>query len=1725
MPLPLFASKSSESAKEKKLSSKEKKYVANIERALAGFASVDEWADYIAFLSKLQKALNSNPDPGNQWVPHGFEVSKDLALCMSSKLPGGVQLKAIELYKTIFDTLGPEQMSQQCQIWLPGIFPLMSYASISVKPELIALYQKYLYNIDPSYLRAVFRPLLLSLLPALDDTTSEFFDTILDVLTTFKRALHNDIHFWQCLFLCIITSADRRSGAMELCFKKLPDFNDDTVFESPTRDLVTKALSQEARECVTPEPGLLIRALCEGLKDENLLVQRGFFDLLLSKLQLSSNVFQYLANDKDKQMLILSASDTVLRRDMSLNRRLWNWFLGPETTTPMTPNSSAQMDTDGRISRSEYFEKYGCDLFAKAMLSLIDGTATDQPRYRQIIRACRIAVAIMDRWEIGQLIIPKVFVPVLEASRAVKDEDPDHFDELLKSAGVFFDGVETVTIWSDVYMLIKKGEIELVSFVLKNFHVEEEEMIVSHIPFITLSLLALYPPKGDQGQHYLELLNSLLQLIPQRALLPLDHANAKYMDTSIYDSPEFKLEVVSKLNQYYGHVDEDEDDHSSDRPYTGADLSAMYLGFISHITASIISTNPTGFYHFSEMLKTVLDKIPVGQVQWNDPTLLNAVMGLSTSEVPVAFGVSIIFKIITKSLKELDKTAVLKIALTLLWKCLICPSGRYQVEAAKKIWELQTCIDPHYIEAGLSGLFLECDESTHIRAFNILWAQSASFSDAILRRPLYLILDDIESDNTAHSVLVAKWLQDILISGTMNRIFKICCSGLLAPNAFVESGTYNSNDDFGLMAYELKTLYNLLNVSPTTILPVFNTELCVIDRDSEMQLINANHWNISTYKSLALAVLKSFMLIDPPKHFAEGEFQQYSRCMKLSLDLIGLILDGTEEEEFNEFVNLVVTACQRKVDDDRNHELTTCYLNTLIKLMKISSKKQAKLSLFETPAEIKQGSKFLDFVCEGIESSLVAIELRSWIDLVLQTSEYYSELSFASTMGLTGQISDKIEELFSLNMDYLNGQAVKGATDVDDSISELISGLQSLLTRSHKYLGYLLSGNFAYTNTYPGNAKSPESGFFGSVIQGVFQVEPPTEKSVLQKRKIILLKAFKRAVTTAYQIWIWSDDNSKVETLETQKPFLSFSSSIQYNASKLKFRCKKLLEAIYSMESLETLETLINCYQSDRDGYSTFKIVHVMDSSKQQESALPYILDSLGSRINMTSLEPEKRSSMLTHLTPEQIATFLVEYSTTLHGDVLEDSYNETSKFLKDISAGASSWRPVYPELLKFAAVIGTKQLATSFGEQRKVKRDIADTFSKVLSTALTTKFVQYDAGLGSISVSVDSTAGFSSKSVVRKDLCEVLVDVVPAIPVIITEPDKRTASLTLIINNVASPLSRHESGNTPPAVLDLFKALADQEEIANLKIWKTLCFDMVNDANFFKLDVKDGWNEVLEKWIVADQERFNEVITRLSNYTSTNTNIFNWSDSEAKLAGILELKRVAYLLLLCPKDTFINFEPRLQDRLYELLHSATNGFLMPYIFLVVRAMVLKYSEVHLLTFWPTIYSELETVFHQMLEKLVEMKLDTDILGVEDKVPAAEQFDSVLIFQASKLLDYLLVLEDEEFQMDEWLFVNDNSDVVYGRGDAPVLSLIDRIASMKNLKVIQTSNPVQINSTMMEGAKKKPLLLGVTRVDQVFELKQFFDRLAVYKYETDYEMKELDLDAVDSDLLNDIFAI
>lgn len=73
--------------------------------------------------------------------------------------------------------LQPDGLKRDLPLWSSGLFPFFEYASTSVKPVVLGLFECYYIPLQDE-LRPATRSFILALLPGLEEETSEFFEKV-----------------------------------------------------------------------------------------------------------------------------------------------------------------------------------------------------------------------------------------------------------------------------------------------------------------------------------------------------------------------------------------------------------------------------------------------------------------------------------------------------------------------------------------------------------------------------------------------------------------------------------------------------------------------------------------------------------------------------------------------------------------------------------------------------------------------------------------------------------------------------------------------------------------------------------------------------------------------------------------------------------------------------------------------------------------------------------------------------------------------------------------------------------------------------------------------------------------------------------------------------------------------------------------------------------------------------------------------------------------------------------------------------------------------------------------------------------------------------------------------------------------------------------------------------------------------------------------------------------
>ncbi|KAK3394728.1 Dopey, N-terminal-domain-containing protein [Podospora didyma] len=1841
-----------------------RRYASGVDRALSLFdTTLQEWADYISFLNRLLKALQARQSSITA-IPAKATVAKRLSQCLNPTLPSGVHQKTLEVYNYVFTVIGKDGLAKDLPLYLPGLASVLSFASLSVRSPFLDLLERHFLPLNPRALRPAVKSIVLALLPGLEEETSDDFERTLKLMERFKAAIRppgsqnitpahtsGDSFFWQCFFLASITGHTRRTGALAYLVRCLPELGHqlqpDSHKASDSRNGTEAELSGKLSQLVTsPEPGLLVRCFAAGLADDQILIQRGYLDLLVTHLPLHSKVLQTRAKAGDLELLLKAAVGVTTRRDMSLNRRLWTWLLGPEPAASNetesgleSPGSTSSHAHGFFSSRTSYFEEFGLQPLTRALLSMISSSADSNPAERA--KPYRVCLSLMDRWEIGGLVVPEVFLPIVDSVRDFKEkaDNKTDFNEVLRSASVFFDGVESGLIYSEILTLVaqaispsdlsvadRSGKLNLVNFILSHFKVREEEMITIHAPLTLLSILCMMEETKDKERstksftplnaslsaQALEIAASLLELVPERAFsADLAGKRALGVETKILAATP-NVELLKKIRAFYvtdqGNLD------VTSPPFAPHNLAELLLQKACGLNCESLAQKECGpdVAVKGRVLILLLTKSPQ-KAFLDTKRLLASLHECLSSNTPLVFPTY--SSILSLSTHLYSANRILLVELSELvsplvrhaWAFLSASEPKYHVETVRSLWLLQTALTPtnRDVEAAICSLILEKDTAGTFaqrpadagRSFSVLWSHSLQDNpsgtdrrgpktpngdvkapprlggmdnyEVMLTRPLFLMLDALNDERTQLFMTVKTWLGSL---AGIDKLFSVFVSKFAelpflrrqkeqqVPASSGGALGFSGDDDLDLGLYYIRALSNVLRWMPDSVWGVLAkktirsgayfpplSEITGTDDDINFQefflhvslrcmagdkapIDEGFEVRVNQLYRSALTVLHQ-VLINPFAEPLSKLHLENTLIDKLMQSFVGpdpyvqvLLLD-------------VVFACLKL------RELLPVELPTSPTIEKRATSldpvKGFRLSFTgEKPPAMRQPPPtLLKCILAGLSSPSSRPVLDSWVSFLGECLPLYSDSVFRVLIPLVETLCAEIGSTFSSlqRLFRMSEQTpVPGAAGPENTLISLLNGLEQVLANGHDRL--LAEEARAQV------VKSPDQpqGFFGNMVSGVFSTDAPQSRSATANDRLTVLLAFQDAVRICFTIWSWGQGSDSAHQDTTS------GASFNYTSLRMRNRARRLLEHLFAAETLECLETVIGIWRGSLDDadlskhVEVFNLLPALDGSRPKHT-IPALFNAIYSRTNPSALDPSRRSTLTIELQDTDVVIFLVDYARSLEDDAMDEIWQDCMAFLKDLLGNPFPHRQTLPSLLEFAAILGEKVDNTNFGEQRKMRRELADLFLRLLTAIFTTRPTSFTETTGSSSFSEKRISETSRQSSVVKppgdradDVVGILATIVPNLPKILVENDRILTAATAISANVIGPTLRSKgfpdtvSKNTLVLLQELSKLPNNQ------KSWKKDVADAFNDARFFGSTVslvQGGWLALLKQWTITDKERMPETLARITPPTTAGI-VFGVGATSARLEADrktqLNLRRIATLILACGSDAFVIDLPPILDKLTELLGasstSSPSSTTRAEVYMVVRALVLKTSAVHLAGLWPIINAEL----HAAISSVV----------APDHSAPSDTYNNSSVMQACKLLDLLVCVAPDDFQLHEWLFVTDTIDAVYRPSTYQPVALVDEVseelgAAMATGSVsgLQTESAAHMAAT---GSHKRPLLGGpggisdevtMDRKDELIAkvLRPFFGQLSIYAFESTYAMAPLDWDGCVQGLLKDLF--
>lgn len=173
-------------------------------------------------------------------------------------------------------------------------------------------------------------------------------------------------------------------------------------------------------------------------------------------------------------------------------------------------------------------------------------------------------------------------------------------------------------------------------------------------------------------------------------------------------------------------------------------------------------------------------------------------------------------------------------------------------------------------------------------------------------------------------------------------------------------------------------------------------------------------------------------------------------------------------------------------------------------------------------------------------------------------------------------------------------------------------------------------------------------------------------------------------------------------------------------------------------------------------------------------------------------------------------------------------------------------------------------------------------------------------------------------------------------------------------------------------------------------------------------------------------------------------------------------LRRLTYVIMCGDQDQYVRFLPQIKELVVESFKVPNTPILQAQAYLCLRAIFLKFSQQHLTSFLPVVFTEL-------IATLMTMPL------------SGTPFSQDVLLGACKLIETLLLLPDFNFALYRYLFVPERPDSVDSATFQPFITRVELALSKKFPIDRQDSADGDMGippyeSLIEDGAKIRPLI-------------------------------------------------
>ncbi|KAK1927398.1 Dopey, N-terminal-domain-containing protein [Papiliotrema laurentii] len=1600
---------------------KYKKFAGQVDKCLQAFESVNEWADFISFLSRLLKTLQG-PHPPYAEIPRKMIIAKRLAQCLNPALPSGVHQRALDVYAHIFATIGVEGLRRDLLIWSSGIFPFFQFAATSVRPILLNIYEQYYLPLADD-LRPVTKAMILALLPGMEEETGDFFDKVLSLLSRVADAV-GPIYFLQNVFLVLISSPASRLSAINYLSRKMVIPSDD--------------------DHQGIDVGLVIRGVAAVLEDENSLVRRGGLDLLLRKLPLDGKLF-IDAEEEDRRLLIRAAVGVVLQREISLSRRVYTWLLGSDESS------------DGQIA---HFTLSGLELLSSTLRSDMETAGLAEHTDPQ--RPFKVFLSLLDRWEVGSVLSQVLAVPALEAIKHTIEANPSIREEFVVTATAVYDAVEPIIIWKAFFAALEEREDDsLLRWTLQNLPQQDEEVANVHVPafldhiLVRLTTSQSTPPGSAE----------LADMLSRHVAPSLFHTKV----ASGNGAPTVSLAVelytgdVPSLDTFGDCV---------------ADIATpRIVSNVFDLTADKKTSIPNTLTLLA-IARRLIDVETLALTHYDGTSWLSSLIQRlrNTSSFPLVDG------IVTTALRAchcplfrpaipISQPRQMAVILDTLFRFLRPDAAPFHARAVELLWEANKLAEIHSLEKAISKQ-LSADPPSKalasMEAFGTLWrlTDDAMLPGEMFHVPIFLVLDALRSDDPETKSAAETWMRCNLKS-----YFRILDPILVRLVESVPShgGLPAPSPDIGSLLYLTRTLETLFKLGGHNLSKVCYGTSIAQTAHPTLSVKSQTHFpNASTYLDVLVAILLGHLENQTPSRPSDRPV--LVRFHGVTLDVLEMLTGDLSGPIVHTLKSTILDQLSRAIYGGR------CTLQyQFLRLLQILSSLSApprrahhrSASTNEKPSNADEEAfelKLAQVIIQGVSSESNRPVLQHWVDFVL---------TIAPTLHLKQAQLYSICESFSLQVRSTVLDLRKGFTDenprgrgvTDAEVVLLLTGLERLLA---------LCGQVHASQKVEESRGTNEvgSGILG-LVSGVFIAETPDEKpkNLNLEYLVIALEAL---------LLVWTVTSSPVPAQNT-------TSSQSRSYATVASRNRQVLEKMFKTQTGAVIAGCISIWASPRDGVTDEAIFESIDSLTPSAQRVVEIISESAKHTRAAD-------------TSNATMTFLEAYISRLEAPIAVQIWGTMFAFSRDLLAAATTpttKAQLYP-LLRCLTVLCRTVSTTSALEDRRLRRDLQDVYPKVLDAVVgnMSKFSEVYAKRGTDHLD-------ESRFIERNGHAFLAQDVIPNLRSFLVDQDKVAAACSSISLNIVSPALKQYN-----PTMDILRVILELTKVPPAtKTWRMSVGDAFNDARFFKIGLEQVgiWKSLICALFDSDKERFAELLGRIT--AAPSANIFTNREQEM-ISRSSNLRRLSFVLLAADQNHYLTQLPAIQEKLVDILRTnVVSPRVHSEVYLCLRVIMCRISPQHLTNFWPVILAELLRVFEAIMED----------------VPADGSESLQLALAACKFLDLLLVIQSEDFQIHQWMFVTDTTDAVYPPEGFSAEAIMDTMAEI--LREHSHGSKGDMEQLQLEESTKlrRPRLSSVKAISSIHQLESFFSRASIDTFEGVYRDAGVDWAAVEEGLNGEIF--